>query len=189
MRRRGWRRGGPVVRRVAAYWPRARSSSPLSDSSAARSCPPHSISLPSARSPCNLLGVCRLEMGDLRGARAALAEGVPAIVDIGDRFAIPAGLSALAGLAAKEGRPRAALMLAGAAAEHEHVNHTVPAAGDPRLPRQVAGSRSSRRSAPRRQKLLDEGRRLPLDEAIALGTRRRDPRSPASRAVAAPDPP
>jgi hypothetical protein len=82
-----------------------------------------------------LLGVARLEMGDLRGARAALAKGVPAIVDIGDRLAIPAGLSALAGLAAKEGRPRAALALAGAAAA----------------------------------KHLDEGRRMTLDEAIALG--------------------
>ena len=51
-------------------------------------------------------------------------QGVPAIVDLGDRFAIPVGLSALAGLAAKEGRPRAALRLAGAAAAYEEVNQT-----------------------------------------------------------------
>ena len=63
-----------------------------------------------------LLGVSRLELGDLHGAKSALGKGVPAIADIGDRFAIPVGLSALAGLAAKAGRPRAALRLAGAAA-------------------------------------------------------------------------
>jgi hypothetical protein len=32
-----------------------------------------------------LLGVSRLELGDLYGAKSALARGVPAIVDIGDR--------------------------------------------------------------------------------------------------------
>ena len=71
-----------------------------------------------------LLGVSRLERGDLQGAKAALAKGVPAVADIGDRFAIPVGVSALAGLAAKRGRPRAALMLAGAAAAYEEVNQT-----------------------------------------------------------------
>jgi DNA-binding NarL/FixJ family response regulator len=115
-----------------------------------------------------LLGVARLEMGDLRGARAALAKGVPAIVDIGDRFAIPAGLSALAGLAAKEGRPRAALVLAGAAAEYEHVNHTYRAqAIRAFLDTWLVPVRSSVGAAA--AKLLDEGRRLTLDEAIALG--------------------
>jgi predicted ATPase/DNA-binding NarL/FixJ family response regulator len=115
-----------------------------------------------------LLGVARLEMGDLRGARAALAKGVPAIVDIGDRFAIPAGLSALAGLAAKEGRPRAALALAGAAAEYEHVNHTYRAqAIRAYLDTWLAPVRTSVGAAA--AKLLDEGRRLTLDEAIALG--------------------
>jgi non-specific serine/threonine protein kinase len=115
-----------------------------------------------------LLGVARLEMGDLRGARSALAEGVPAIVDIGDRFAIPAGLSALAGLAAKEGRPRAALVLAGAAAEYEHVNKTrLPQAMRSYLEGWLAPVRRSVGGAA--AKLLDEGRRLPLDDAIALG--------------------
>jgi len=36
-----------------------------------------------------LLGVSRLELGDLHGAKSALGKGVPAIADIGDRFAIP----------------------------------------------------------------------------------------------------
>jgi non-specific serine/threonine protein kinase len=115
-----------------------------------------------------LLGVCRLEMGDLQGARAALTNGVPAIVDIGDRFAIPPGLSALAGLAAKEGRPRAALMLAGAAAEFERVNHTVrPQAIRAFLEKWLEPVHISVGAAA--EKLLDEGRRLPLEEALALG--------------------
>jgi non-specific serine/threonine protein kinase len=115
-----------------------------------------------------LLGIARLEMGDLRGARAALTEGVPAIADIGDRFAIPAGLSALAGLAAKEGRLRAALMLAGAAAEYEHVNKTnLPQAMRAYLEGWLAPARRSAGGAA--AKLLGEGRGLALGEAIALG--------------------
>jgi non-specific serine/threonine protein kinase len=115
-----------------------------------------------------LLGVARMEMGDLRGARAALTKGVPAIADIGDRFAIPAGLSALAGLAAKEGRPRAALMLAGAAAEYEHVNQTyLPQAMRAYLEGWLAPVRRPAGGAA--AKLFAEGRRLALGEAIALG--------------------
>ena len=94
--------------------------------------------------------------------------GVPAIVDLGDRFAIPVGLSALAGLAAKDGRPRAALMLAGAAAEYEQVNHTYrPQAMRAFLDQWLAPVRTAVGAAA--AKLLDEGRRLPLDEAVALG--------------------
>jgi predicted ATPase/DNA-binding CsgD family transcriptional regulator len=115
-----------------------------------------------------LLGVARLQMDDLRGARAALTEGVPSIADIGDRFAIPAGLSALAGLAAKEGRPRAALMLAGAAAEYERVNQThLPQAMRAYLEGWLAPVRGPAGGAA--AKLLSEGRRLALGEAIALG--------------------
>jgi non-specific serine/threonine protein kinase len=115
-----------------------------------------------------LLGIARLQMGDLRGARAALAEGVPAIADIGDRFAIPAGLSALAGLAAGEGRSRAALLLAGAAAQYEHVNHTyLPRAIRAFLDTWLAPARTALGAAA--AKLLDEGRRLTPAEAIALG--------------------
>ena len=53
-----------------------------------------------------LLGIALLELGDVPTARAALAEGVPAVLDIGDRFGIAVGLSGLVGLAAKtaEGR-------------------------------------------------------------------------------------
>jgi predicted ATPase/DNA-binding NarL/FixJ family response regulator len=165
--RLGWPRpcGSPGCR----SWPRARSTSPLSDSSAAYSQLSEALDLPAVGARAlQLLGVCRLEMGDLQGARAALTKGVPAIVDIGDRFFIPPGLSALAGLAAKEGRPRAALMLAGAAAEYERVNHTVrPLAMRAYLDKWLEPVRASVGAAA--EKLLDAGCRLPLDEALALG--------------------
>ena len=115
-----------------------------------------------------LLGVSRLELGDLRGAKAALAKGVPAVADIGDRFAIPVGLSALAGLAAKGGRPRAALMLAEAAAEYEQVNQTHrPQKVRSQLDAWLAPIRANVGFAA--QKVFDDGTGLSLGQAIALG--------------------
>ena len=113
-----------------------------------------------------LLGIAQIELGDLPGARAVLEQGVPALVDIGDRFAIPGGLSALAGLAAKSGRPRVALALAGAAAAYEETNHTYrPMALRIFLDRWLA----SPQKAPGAARLFEDGRRLTLDEALALG--------------------
>jgi DNA-binding CsgD family transcriptional regulator len=115
-----------------------------------------------------LLGVSRLERGNLPGAKAALAKSVPAIADIGDRFAIPVGVTALAGLAAKSGRPRAALMLAGAAASYEEVNQTHrPQKIRIMLDAWLAPIRKKAGTAV--QKLLDRGRALALGEAIKLG--------------------
>jgi predicted ATPase/DNA-binding CsgD family transcriptional regulator len=115
-----------------------------------------------------LLGVSRLERGDLQGARAALAKGVPAIAAIGDRFAIPIGVTALAGLAAKGGRPRAALMLAGAAAAYEEVNQTHrPQKIRTQLDAWLAPIRKKAGTAA--QKLLEAGRELTLGQAIKLG--------------------
>lgn len=115
-----------------------------------------------------LIGVTRLQLGELPAARAVLARGVPAIIDLGDRFAIPVGLSAMAGLAAKEGRPRAALLLAGAAAAYEQVNDTYrPQAIRAFLDGWLEPARKAVGAAAR--KLLDQGRRLTLDEALALG--------------------
>ena len=122
-----------------------------------------------------------------RGARAALAKGVPAVVDLGDRFAIPIGLSALAGLAAEEGRPRAALRLAGAAAAYEEVNQTYrPQKIRAELDAWLAPVRATVGAAA--AKLFDEGRGLTLDQAVALGLDDA-PRGPmAGRAVGGPDP-
>jgi len=115
-----------------------------------------------------LIGVTRLQLGELPAARAVLAQGVPAIVDLGDRFAIPPGLSALAGLAAKEGRPRAALLLAGAAAAYEQVNDTYrPQVIRAFLDDWLEPARKATGAAAR--KLLGQGRRLTLHEALALG--------------------
>jgi non-specific serine/threonine protein kinase len=113
-----------------------------------------------------LLGVARIELGDLVGARAVLTQGVPALVDIGDRFAIPGGLTALAGLAARSGRPQAALKLAGAAAAYEETHRTYRPAV---LRAFLAGWLAPAETLPGAAKLLAEGRRLPLDEAVALG--------------------
>jgi predicted ATPase/DNA-binding CsgD family transcriptional regulator len=115
-----------------------------------------------------LLGVSRLELGDLHGAKSALGKGVPAIADIGDRFAIPVGLSALAGLAAKGGRPRAALRLAGAAAAYEEVNQTYrPQKIRAFLDGWLAPVRTTVGTAA--AKLFDEGRGLAPGQAITLG--------------------
>jgi predicted ATPase/DNA-binding CsgD family transcriptional regulator len=115
-----------------------------------------------------LLGVSRLELGDLHGAKSALGKGVPAIAGIGDRFAIPVGLSALAGLAAKAGRPRAALRLAGAAAAYEEVNQTYrPQKIRAFLDAWLAPVRTTVGTAA--AKLFDEGRGLAPGQAIALG--------------------
>jgi predicted ATPase/DNA-binding CsgD family transcriptional regulator len=115
-----------------------------------------------------LLGVARLEHGDLPGARTALSKGVPAIADIGDRFAIPVGVTALAGLAARGGRPRTALVLAGAAATYEEVNQTYrPQKIRTLLDAWLAPIRKKAGTAT--QKLLDEGRALTLGEAVKLG--------------------
>jgi predicted ATPase/DNA-binding CsgD family transcriptional regulator len=65
-----------------------------------------------------LLGIARVDLGHLKAARAALEEGLPASVGLGDRFVIPVGLTGFAGLAAKTGRHRMALRLAGAAEAH-----------------------------------------------------------------------
>ena len=115
-----------------------------------------------------LLGVSRLELGDLHGAKSALGKGVPAIADIGDRFAMPVGLSALAGLAAKGGRPRAALRLAGAAAAYEEVNQTYrPQKIRAFLDAWLAPVRTTVGTAA--AKLFDEGRGLAPGQAITLG--------------------
>jgi predicted ATPase/DNA-binding CsgD family transcriptional regulator len=127
----------------------------------------HSLPAVEARA-LQLLGLSCLERGDLQGAKAALTKGVPAITDIGDRFAIPVGVSALAGLAAKGGRPRAALMLAGAAAAYEEVNQTHrPQKVRTQLDAWLAPIR--KKIGASAQKLSDRGRKLTLGQAVELG--------------------
>lgn len=109
-----------------------------------------------------------LELGDLARARAVLTKGVPAVVDLGDRFAIAIGLSLLAGLAARTGRPRVALRLAGAAAAYEEVNQTSrPQNVRMRLDAWLAPARATVGSPA--AKLVDDGRGMTVDQAVALG--------------------
>jgi non-specific serine/threonine protein kinase len=113
-----------------------------------------------------LLGMARLILGDLSAARAALENGLPAIVDIGDRFAIPAGLTGMAGLAAKSDRPRLALRLAGAAAAYEEVNQTyLPKPLRRLLDEWLTPARTTLGVAA--AKLFAEGRLMPIDDAVA----------------------
>ena len=69
-----------------------------------------------------MLGFPLLDLGELAAARAALAEGFPVCMDVGDRWVVQIGLGGFAGLAAKTGRPRLALRLAGAADAYRDVN-------------------------------------------------------------------
>ncbi|WP_322937540.1 ATP-binding protein [Nocardioides bizhenqiangii] len=119
-----------------------------------------------------LLGVVRLDNDDISGAKVALAEALPEVLDLGDRFAVPIGLSGLAGLAARHGRPRSALRLSGAAAAYEQVNQTNrPQFMRSTLDRWLAPVVAQ--VGPAAGRLQDEGREMPLDEAIAAGL---DPR-------------
>ena len=123
-----------------------------------------------------LLGIARLILGDLPAARAALQEGLPAVVEIGDRFAIPSGLTGMAGLAAKSGRPRLALKLAGAAAAYEEVNQThLPEPLRGLLDEWLAPARRTAGGAAAR--LFAEGRRMTLEDAVeqALADEPEDP--------------
>ncbi|WP_234027898.1 ATP-binding protein [Pseudonocardia dioxanivorans] len=109
-----------------------------------------------------------LELGDLARARAVLTRAVPAVVDLGDRFAIAVGLSLLAGLAARTGRPRVALRLAGAAAAYEEVNQTHrPQNVRARLDAWLEPARATVGAAA--AKLVEGGRGMTVDQAVALG--------------------
>jgi predicted ATPase/DNA-binding CsgD family transcriptional regulator len=115
-----------------------------------------------------LLGVVRLDNDDASGAESALAEALPEILELGDRFAVPIGLSGLAGLAARRGRPRSALRLSGAASAYEQANQT----NRPHFMRSLLDRWLApvvAQIGPAEARLRDEGRDMPLDEAIAAG--------------------
>jgi DNA-binding CsgD family transcriptional regulator len=112
-----------------------------------------------------LLGVARVDLGHLKAARAALEEGLPASVGLGDRFVIPVGLTGFAGLAAKTGRHRMALRLAGAAdAYREAYGSALPEPNQAYLDSWLAPSFKSAGAAAAR--LVAEGRQLTLAAAL-----------------------
>jgi non-specific serine/threonine protein kinase len=114
-----------------------------------------------------LLGIARLQGGDVPGARAALAEGVPLVVESGDRFGITVGAGGLIALAAATDRPRLALRLVGVLDEYTRVNQVVP----PQPLRDLTdGFLAPIRAATgtRAEALRAEGRHLPLGDAVEL---------------------
>jgi DNA-binding CsgD family transcriptional regulator len=112
-----------------------------------------------------MLGYTRLELGDLPAARAALTEGLPVSVDVGDRWIVTLGLSGFAGLAAKTGRPRLALRLAGAAEAYQNANKfSMPAPIGEIIDRWLAPARAEAAAG----RLLAEGRQLSMEDAVEL---------------------
>jgi predicted ATPase/DNA-binding CsgD family transcriptional regulator len=129
-----------------------------------------------------VLGCALLDLGKLPAARAALEEGLPASIDVGDRWVATVGLAGFAGHAAKTGRPRLALRLAGAAEAYQDANmFTLPGPIREILDRWLAPARSTAGSAAAR--VLAEGRRLSPEEAVAaaLANEPDDARPPGPR--------
>jgi predicted ATPase/DNA-binding CsgD family transcriptional regulator len=115
-----------------------------------------------------LLGITKLDLGDVAGARTALGAAVPALVDIGDRFSILVGLLGLSGLAARSGKPRVALRLAGFAEAYGEINQvSAPQPLQRSLAQWLAQARAAAGAAA--AWLLADGRQLTLDEALAAG--------------------
>jgi predicted ATPase/DNA-binding CsgD family transcriptional regulator len=114
-----------------------------------------------------MLGYVRLDLGDLAAARAALEEGLPVSMDVGDRWFVPLGLAGFAGLAAKTGRPRLALRLAGAAEGYQDANKfSMPGPIAEIVDRWLTPARGSAGAAAGR--MLAEGRQLSPEAAVAL---------------------
>jgi predicted ATPase/DNA-binding CsgD family transcriptional regulator len=114
-----------------------------------------------------MLGYPLLELGELSAARAALAEGFPVSIDVGDRWVVQIGLGGFAGLAAKTGRPRLALRLAGAAAAYRDANEfSMPVPIEEIVDRWLASARA--KAGPAAGRLLAEGRQLNPEEAVGL---------------------
>jgi DNA-binding CsgD family transcriptional regulator len=112
-----------------------------------------------------LLGIARLQTGDIAGGRAALAEGVPVVVESGDRFGIVVGLGGLVILAAATGRPRLALQLVGVRDEYARTNEVAP----PRPLRDLADEYLApvRAAAGGTAETLHaQGRRMSLEDAV-----------------------
>jgi DNA-binding CsgD family transcriptional regulator len=114
-----------------------------------------------------MLAYALLDLGELAAARAALAEGVPVSMEIGDRWIVQIGLGGFIGLAIKTGRPRLALRLAGAADAFRAANEfSMPAPMLQIVDRWLGPARA--RAGRAAGRLAAEGRRLSPEEAIRL---------------------
>jgi predicted ATPase/DNA-binding CsgD family transcriptional regulator len=114
-----------------------------------------------------MLGFPLLDLGELAAARAALAEGFPVCMDVGDRWVVQIGLAGFAGLAAKTGRPRLALRLAGAGDAYRDANKfSMPEPIAEIVGRWLAPARAKTGRAAER--LVADGRRLSPEQAVGL---------------------
>ena len=114
-----------------------------------------------------MLGFPLLDLGELAAARAALAEGFPVCMDVGDRWVVQIGLAGFAGLAAKTGRPRLALRLAGAGDAYRDANEfSMPEPIAEIVGRWLAPARAKAGRAAER--LVADGRRLSPEQAVDL---------------------
>jgi non-specific serine/threonine protein kinase len=114
-----------------------------------------------------MLSYSLLDLGELAAARAALAEGVPVSMEIGDRWIVQIGLGGFIGLAVKTGRPRLALRLAGAADAFRAANEfSMPAPMQEIVDRWLGPARAKAGRAAGR--LVAEGRQLSPEEAVRL---------------------
>jgi predicted ATPase/DNA-binding CsgD family transcriptional regulator len=112
-----------------------------------------------------LLGIARLQRGEIAAGRAALAEAVPVVVASGDRFGIAVALNGLILLSAVRDRPRLALQLTGVLDEYARVNEV--ALPDPLrdlTETYIAPLRTRRGTAT--GALRAEGRLMPLETAV-----------------------
>jgi non-specific serine/threonine protein kinase len=108
-----------------------------------------------------------LDRGDVPGARAALAEGIPLAAEAGDRWFVQIGLGGLAGLAVKTGQPRLALRLAGAADAYRDANEfSLPVPIRDIVDRWLAPARA--RAGASAGRLVAQGRKLSPEDAVAL---------------------
>jgi non-specific serine/threonine protein kinase len=131
-----------------------------------------------------MLGFSLLDLGELAAARAALAESFPVVMDVGDRWVVQIGLAGFTGLAAKTGRPRLALRLAGAGDAYRDANEfSLPLPIAEIVDRWLAPARA--KAGPAAGRLVEEGRRLSPEEAVALvlANEPDDARPPGPRAT------
>jgi non-specific serine/threonine protein kinase len=129
-----------------------------------------------------LLGIARLELGELGLARAALERGLSTLQEFGNRWLVQIGLAGFAGLAAMTGRPRQALRLAGVAAAYREDNHfSLPAPIQAMVDRWLVPARRAVGGAA--ATLVREGRRMSVEQAVssALANEPDDAWSPGPR--------
>jgi predicted ATPase len=108
-----------------------------------------------------------LDLGRVPEARAALADGFPVSMDVGDRWVVQIGLAVCAGLAAKTGRPRLALRLAGAGDAYRDANQfSLPEPYARIVDGWLAVARA--RAGQAAWRLLAEGRQLSPEQAVSL---------------------